>query len=207
MFQPLLTTALGLAEIGSNQLLKMDGDVLAHCEKLSGYCIAIEFIDLEKTLYCQPGSWGVNLSLEAPAKPIDATISGRVMALINLSMQQDKIATSIHERVEIKGNAQIAQQFQKILSELDIDWEEHLAQYTGDVVAVKITQTAKQAHNWLTNSLDSFILNSRDYVQHEVHLSPSLPEFNELKQQVTTIRDDVERLEAKLNYLLQNKAN
>jgi len=205
MLNHLQNTVLGLVEIGSNQLLRMDGDVLAHCEKISGCCIAIHLKDIDKTLYCQPGSWGINLSLEKPNKDIDATISGRVMALVNLSLQQEKIATSIKERVEITGNAQVAQQFQKIMAELDIDWEEQIAQITGDVLAVKITRTANSIHNWLSNSFESFVLNSRDYVQHEVHMTPTEFEFTEFKKNISTIRDDVERLEAKLNFLMHNK--
>lgn len=205
MLNHLQNTALGLVEIGSNQLLRMDGDVLEHCEKISGCCIAIHLNDIDKTLYCQPGSWGINLSLEKPSKEIDATISGRLMALANLSMQQDKIATSIKERVEITGNAQVAQQFQKILNELDIDWEEHIAQITGDVIAVQITRTANSVHNWIKNSLESFVLNTRDYVQHEQNMTPSEYELADFKQHISTLRDDVERLEAKLNYLIQNK--
>lgn len=204
MLEHLQNTALGLVEIGSNQLLRMDGDVLEHCEKISGCCIAIHLKDIDKTLYCQPGSWGINLSLDKPNKDIDATISGRIMALVNLSAQQDKIATSIKERVEVTGNAQVAQQFQKILSEINIDWEEQIAQITGDVIAVKITRTAHSMQNWLKNSLESLVLNSRDYVQHEVNMTPTEYEFSDFKQQVGTIRDGVERLEAKLNFLMQN---
>lgn len=205
MLNHLQNTALGLVEIGSNQLLRMDGDVLQHCEKITGCCIAIHLKDIDKTLYCQPGSWGINLSLEKPNKDIDATISGRLMALANLSMQQDKIATSIKERVEITGNAQVAQQFQKILNEIDIDWEEHIAQITGDVIAVKITRTANTLQNWFKNSLESFVLNSRDYVQHEQNMTPSTFELTDFKKNILTIRDDVERLEAKLNHIMQNK--
>lgn len=191
--------------MASNQLLGMDGDVLQQCEKISGCCIAIHLKDMDKTLYCQPGSWGINLSLEKPNKEVDAIISGRLMALANLSMQQDKIATSIKERVEITGNAQVAQQFQKILNNIDIDWEEHIAQITGDVIAVKITRTANTVHNWLKNSLKSLLLNSRDYVQHEQNMTPSPFETADFKANVSIIRDDVDRLEAKLNFFLHNK--
>lgn len=203
MFTALQNTALGLVEIGSNQLLRMDGEALDECEKLAGCCIAIHLTDLDRILYCQPGSWGINLSLELPAKAIDATISGRVMALINLSVEQDKIATSIQERVEISGNAQVAQQFQKILSGLDIDWEEHIAKITGDVMAVRITKTASTVHNWLLSSAESFLQNTRDYVQHEVSMSPTPFEMDDFKQEVKTIRDDVERLEARLRYIVK----
>lgn len=205
MINALQNTALGLVEIGSNQLLGLDEEVLEQCEKLAGYCVALEITDLEKTLYCQPGSWGINLSLEKPAKEVDAMISGRTMALVNLSLNKDKIATSIQQRVEISGNAQVAQQFQKILAKIDIDWEEQISKYTGDVLAVKITQTAKQTHQWLLNSLDSLLFSSKEYVQEEIHLMPTHPEYQRFKQDVKDTRDAVDRLQARIDFIITNQ--
>lgn len=196
-------TVLGLAEIGSNQLLHFDEDVLVYCEKLSGCCVAIHISDLEKTLYCHPNASGLRFSLESPSKEVDATISGRVMALVNLSLQNDKIATSIKERVEISGNAQVAQQFQKIITELDIDWEEQISKLTGDVAAVRITRTIKSVHQWFKNTLESSILDIRDYAQHEQQLTPTAYEMEDFSAQVTTLRNDVDRFEAKLKLLEQ----
>ena len=196
-------TALGLVEIGSNQLLQFDGDVLTHCEKLAGCCIAIHLTDLDKTIYCHPNSSGIRYSLQAPNKEVDATISGRVMALVNLSLHNDKIATSIKERVEISGNAQVAQQFQKIISELDIDWEEQLAKLTGDVMAVRISRTLSSAHQWLKQTLQSSVLDVRDYIQHEQSLTPTHYEMSDFSDKVKTMRNDVERFEVKLKLLEQ----
>ena len=196
---------LGLAEIGGNRLLGMDPNVLQHCRELQGHIIAIELTDLEQTIYCHPGSWGLRLSLQQPGKAADATIKGRLMGLVNLSLQQDKISTSIQERVEISGNASVAQKFQKILTGLDIDWEEQLSQITGDVMAFRIMQGIRSTQQWVRDSFDSLSFSGREYLQEEAHHLPTKVEFERFKQQVGDTRHDVERLEAKLNQLLNNK--
>lgn len=205
MIEHLGNQLLGLAEIGSNRLLGMDPDVLHHCTELQGNIIAIHLIDLDKTLYCHPGSWGMRLSLQKPGKEVDATIRGRLLGLVNLSLQQEKLSTSIQERIEIIGNPSVAQKFQKILTELDIDWEEELSKYTGDIMAFRIGQGIRKTHQTMKDIVSSLAYSGREYCQEEIHLMPTLPEFEQFQQSVTNIRHDVDRLEAKINHLLQNR--
>lgn len=196
---------IGLVEIGANKLLGMDSDMLQICEELQGAIIAIELIDLDKTIYFHPGTWGMRLSLQAPGKAVDACIRGRLFSLINMSQQQDKISTSIQERIEISGNTAVAQKFQKILTGLDIDWEEQLSKVTGDIVAFRIGQSLRKSHNWIKDSLTAFALSSREYLQEEAHHMPTLPEFEYFKQAVTGIRNDVDRIEALINHKFKPK--
>ncbi len=207
MINELGNQLLGLAEIGGNRLLGMDPNVLQHCSELQGHIIAIELTDLDKTIYCHPGSWGLRLSLQQPGKEADATIKGRLFGLVNLSMQQEKVSTSIQERVEISGNASVAQKFQKILTELEIDWEEQLSKVTGDIVAFRIGQGIQKTQQWIKEGFNSLSLSSREYLQEEAHHLPTLPEFERFKQAVTDTRHDVERLEALINQLIQQKNN
>lgn len=201
----LANNALGLAEIGGNRLLGMDPDSLQQCSELQGCIIAIELTDLEKTIYCHPGSWGLRLSLQPPGKEVDATIRGRLFGLINLSTQEHKLSTSIQERIEISGNPKIAQKFERILTELDIDWEEQLSKVTGDIIAFRLGQGIRKTHQWVKDSLNSFALSGSEYLQHEIHFVPTKPEFDHFKQGVNDIRNDVDRLEALLNHHLNKK--
>ena len=146
MIEQLGNHLLGLAEIGGNRLLGMDPDVLQHCAELQGNIIAIHLIDLDKTIYCHPGSWGMRLSLQKPGKEVDATIRGRLAGLVNLSLQSEKMSAAMQERIEIIGNPSVAQKFQKILTELNIDWEEELSKYTGDILAFRIGQGIRKTH-------------------------------------------------------------
>jgi len=200
MQNSILSPLLAFAEIGSNRLLALDEDVVKRCATLQGKCIAIEITDLEITLYCHPGSWGIRLSQQAP-KDVDATISGRLFALFDLALEDDKISASIRERVSINGDASVAQQMQKILTDIDIDWEEVLSQYTGDVLAFQIHSKAKQAGDWLRQSASSLMQTNSEYLREEARLTPTLPEFDRFQQQVTTIKHDVDRVEARLRQL------
>ena len=203
MLASFANTLLGIAEIGSNQLLSMDEQVIDRCGELQGNCIEIHLTDVDLRLFCHPGSWGIRLSLDEPAKPVDATISGRTVALLSLAMQEDKISTSIQEQVSINGNAAVAQKMQKILTELDLDWEETLSHYTGDVLAYRIHQQAHSTGDWLRKSLNSLAQTSSEYLREESRMSPTQVEFERFQQQARTLKQDVERAEVKLRHLLQ----
>jgi len=203
MLNHLPNNLLAIAEIGSNRLLCLDDQVMSRCKDLQGHCIELHLTDLDFKLYCHPGSWGMRFSQEKPNGEVDASISGRLMALVNLSLQEDKISTAIQQRVSIQGDARVAQQMQKILTELDIDWEEVLSKYTGDVMAYQIHKQVLSAGEWLRNSARSLLLNTSEYIREEQHLSPTQVEFERFQQQNTTLKQDVERSEARLRHLLK----
>lgn len=194
---------LAIAEIGSNHLLGYDEDALRGCRELEGHCIAIQISDLDIQLFCHPGSWGIRLASQPPARPVDATISGRLMALVNLAIEEDKVSTSIQERVSFQGNVALAQKLQKILAGLDIDWEEMLATRTGDVVAHQIHQRALKLGDYLRTTADSLLQTSSEYLREEARLSPTQVEFDRFQSQLTQLKHDVARSEQRLQSILQ----
>jgi len=204
MLTEITSTLLAFAEIGGNKLLAMDDQVLERCSELQGSCIKIHVTDLDLSLFCHPGNWGIRLTLEEPARSIDATISGRLMALINLATQDDKVTASIQEGVSINGNAALAQQMQKIFTELDLDWEEALSHYTGDILAYRIHRQARGARDWLRQSIGSLSQTSSEYLREEVRLTPTQIEFERFQQQTTLLKQDVERAEVRLRHVLQS---
>jgi ubiquinone biosynthesis protein UbiJ len=202
LFDSLQQALIGAAEIGGNRLLDFDEVALAGCRDMQGHCIAIEITDLDFQLYCHPGDWGIRLSRNPPSREIDARISGRLMALVNLASQEDKVTTSIQERINFDGNVALAQKLQQILANLDIDWEEALAQHTGDVAAVQIHQRARRFGDWLKQSAESLLLSSGEYLREEARLSPARVEFEQFQSRLTILKNDVARTEARLQQLL-----
>ena len=206
LLDSLRNSLLAAAEIGGNRLLALDEAALAGCRDLQGHCIAIEITDLELRLYCHPGDWGVRLSANPPPREAEATISGRLMALVTLAAQQDKLSTSMQERVSFHGDVRLAQRLQRILTGLDIDWEEALAQHTGDLVAVQLHQRARRFGDWLKQSADSLLLTTSEYLNEESRVTPTAVEFERFQTQVSELRHDVARAEARLKRLLERNS-
>jgi ubiquinone biosynthesis protein UbiJ len=203
LFDSMQGSLLALAEIGGNRLLAYDEVALRGCLEMQDHCISIDIVDLDFQLYCHPGSWGIRLSREPPARDVDATISGRLMALVNLASLDDKVSTSIREKVSFNGNVALAQKMQKLLAGLDIDWEEALAERTGDVLAFQIHQRARSLGKWLRQSADSLLQTSSEYLREEVRLSPTEVEFEAFQARLTELKHDVARTEIRLQQLFE----
>ena len=203
LFDSLQDGVIATVEIAANRLLSLDEATLQGCTEMQGHCIAIDITDLEFQIYCHPGNWGLRLSRQAPAREVDARISGRLMALVNLGVQQDKLSTSIGERVSFHGDVALAQKAQRILAGLDIDWEEALAQHSGDVIAFQLHQRARAFGAWLQGSADSLLQTSSEYLREEARLSPTLPEYRQFQSRVSALKNDVARTEQRLQRLLE----
>jgi ubiquinone biosynthesis protein UbiJ len=203
LFDSIQSSLLAAAEIGGNRLLAFDEVALRGCLEMQGHCIAIDITDLDFQLYCHPGDWGIRLSRTPPARDVDATISGRLMALVNLAAVDDKVSTSIQGRISFNGDVSLAQKMQKILAGLDIDWEEALAQHSGDVLAFQIHQRARNLGAWLRQSADSLLQTSSEYLREEARLSPTSVEFDVFQSRLGELRHDVARSEIRLQQLLE----
>jgi len=129
------------------------------------------------------------------------------MALIDLGLSTDKLTTSIQQRVDFSGDIATAQRLQQILGNMDIDWEEILAGYTGDRIAFQISNRVGEFHRWVRRTVESFSLTTGEYLHEEVQLTVTGTEFELFQSRVTEIRQDIERFEARLRRLRRELAS
>lgn len=202
LLDSLQDSLIAVAEIGGNRLLGLDEDALAECRDMQGHCIAFDITDLDFCLYCHPGAWGIRLSRQPPAREVDARVSGRLVALLDLASQDDKVSTSIRERVSFDGNVALAQRLQRLLANIDLDWEEALAARSGDVFAHQFGQQARRLRDWLASSADSLLMTSSEYLREEAGLSPTEAEFEDFQSRLAALRHDVGHVEARLQRLV-----
>ena len=66
-------------------------------------------------------------------------------------------------------------------------------------MANNIVTVSKKTGDWLNNTTDILQENIKEYLQEEIKLMPSKYEFNIFSKEVSKIRDDIERLEKKIN--------
>ncbi len=193
---------LAIVEIIGNRLAQLDDKLLEGFESLQGKSIAIEIIDLQQTIICYPGAAGIRLSMQEPADDVDATIQARLIALLNLATQSEKVSTSIQEGISFHGDVAVAQRLQKLLANVDIDWEEVLSKQLGDVAGVQVYRLLSQAKSVVEQSVNSILQSGSEYMQEEVKVTPAPVELERMRADVTRLRHDVDRSEARLKRLV-----
>ena len=190
-------------ETALNHYLSLDSQALSRFSALEGKIIAIEITGLNYSLYLFPSIDGF-LVLSDLDGQADATISGSPLALAKLGLVNDPKDLLFSGEIQLTGDTQLANQFSRILAQLDIDWEELLAQNIGDIAAHKLGNMFRDVNQWVKRSTNSVSLDAGEYLQEESHLSPANAELRKFVQQVDELREGVDRLAAKIN-LLNNK--
>jgi len=189
-----------------NRYLSLDPEALPRFASLEGKVIAIEIKPGIQTLFLFPSADGF-LVLSDFDGQADATISGSPVALTKLGLADDPRDILFSGEVELSGDTQIANQFSRLLGQLDIDWEELLARNIGDITAHKVGNVFRDVSQWFKRSTNSACLDAGEYLQEESHLSPSNAELRKFINQVDVLREGVDRLSAKISQLKKQPGN
>lgn len=184
-------------EAALNGYLNLDANARRQMEKLHGRVIAIEILGLGRTAYLVPGPGKVQV-LEVFAGAPDVCISGTPLALAKLSDHDAGSRQLFSGDVEISGDTELAHQMGRILGTMDIDWEEQLSRFTGDLIAHRVGNLFRAARDWGVDSSATLRLDIQEYLQEELRLLPCRLEIESFLVDVDTLRDDVERLQARL---------
>lgn len=198
---PLTDAALALTEEAIHQYLALDPPALARLETLHGKVIAVEFAGFGQQLYFVPSPGRLLLLARHEGDP-DCLIRGSLIALAKLGQTGGKSGQLFGGDVHISGDAVIAHRFGQILSRVDIDWEEHLSHFVGDIPAHRLAQSSQEAHQWASRAGRIMEQDLGEYLQEEALFCPHLEEIREFNSGVDRIRDDVERLEVRVNRLM-----
>ena len=189
-----LTEAL---ETSINQILKQDPITLQKFAALQGKVIAFELTDLDLTLYLFPHTEGIQVKYLYEGKA-DTILQGDTLAFVNMSLG-DATESFFSGEVRIKGDIELGQHFKRILDQLDLDWEEWLSSFTGDLVAFKTGSIIRSFNSWGKDVINILELDAREYIQDEGQLSPHSIELEDLGKNISQLRDDTARLEARLS--------
>ena len=129
--------------------------------------------------------------------PADATIVGTPIALARLALDEE--AQSVRAGgVQLAGDAEVAQVFQKLFLAARPDLEEELSRLTGDVAAHHLANVAREAVAFARRARRTFAQNVAEYLVEESHDVPSRPEVDKFLGAVDALREAADRLESRL---------
>jgi ubiquinone biosynthesis accessory factor UbiJ len=136
-------------------------------------------------------------------QPPDTVIHTSPLGLIRLSLlPASKVRSLFNDSIKLSGDLELGEQVKRLFDELDIDWEGHLAHFTGDVVAHQIGSFFRQGIAFKRHLNTSVTQNITSYLQDECRLFPPREEINDFFHDVDDIVLRMERLSAHINQLL-----
>ncbi len=189
-------------ETAVNQVLRLDPEARARLRPLTGRTLRIELAGLELVLRAYFSERGVTLSTPDPADPPpDASVRLSPGALLSLARSRGENA----QGVEFRGDVAVVHAVRRLVSQLDLDWEEQLSKLTGDIVAHQIGQAVRGLTGWLRHTGRTFERNAAEYLTEESRQLPSRPEVEDFLDQVDRLRADADRLSARLQRLEQRQ--
>lgn len=193
--------SLKLLEQAINHGLSLDESINEKLVSLSGKIIELIISPLDVNFFIIFTNTGLTLQ-ETVNTPADTIIHSSPLGLIRLSLLPVSKARSLfNDQVQLSGDIELGEQAKRLFNELDIDWEGHLARFTGDVVAYQLGSWVRQGLAFQDQLKRSVQRNITEYVQEELRIVPGREETDDFFHDVDRLTLDVERLEAQVKLL------
>jgi len=172
------------------------------CAELAGTVVAVRVSDTALAAYFIVDDEAVDV-VAATSQDPDVLISGSLITLASLAGQSGTAAVR-DGSLDIVGDVELADQFQQLLSFARPDIEEELSNIVGDAAAHRLGEIARGFGRWGREASSTMGANIREYLQEESRDAPSRYEVEKFNADVDELRDDVDRVEARLNRLQGN---
>lgn len=167
------------------------------CAELTGRSVAVEIREISRLLI---ESTGRTLRITRGDAGADAEIVGGPFGLLALGGEAPEAVLQRGD-VEIRGDAELAQKFRELVLLLRPDPEEELALAISDVPAHQVGRFARMALGWTRKAAATTAENLAEYLAHERHDLVPRNEGEQFLRGVDSLREDVDRLEARLALL------
>ena len=127
----------------------------------------------------------------------DAVIEGTPLAFLRLATS-DATKSIRAGGMDVRGDAEVAEGFRRLLEAARPDFEEELSRFTGDAAAHTLAGFAREAADFGRRAGDAFARNVSEYLSEESRDVPARVEVEEFLEGVDRFREAVDRLEARV---------
>jgi len=184
-----------------NHGLSLDEAMPAKLSPLNGKVIEVIVTPLNVNFFMLFNQQGMEL-LADYKDPADTIIHSSPLGLIRLSLlPASKVRSLFNDKIRLSGDVELGHQVKKIFDSIDIDWEGHLAQFTGDVVAYQIGSFFRQGREFKQQVSKSIRQNISEYLQEELSMLPPREAIEDFFKDIDELSLSVERLAAHIEQL------
>ena len=202
MANTLTIAALASVEKMLNAALRYDPATRIGLAQLEGKILAVQITAPALNVFIMPmddelrlmGNWDGD---------VDTRISGSLLALAQLS--QTEIHNLKNSGVTVMGDLSLLAELQRLMKNLDIDWEEILSQFTGDIIGHQTAQVIRAKFGWMKDRAKSAQRLTSEFLTEELQTLPSKLELADFYQQVDDVRLAVDRVAARVEAIINRK--
>lgn len=182
-----------------NKQIKATTPARELCAEFDGKVMAVRVKDTGLAMYFYVCPEEIALFGDFDGEP-DVVVTGSILTLARLAgaSSEDAIRDG---SLELIGDAEVAQAFQKLFAYGRPDIEEELSGVIGDVAAHRLGEVARSIGSWGRQAGATLRQNITEFLQEERRDVPSRYEVEAFTRKIDELRDDVARVEARLNHL------
>ena len=147
-------------------------------------------------VYLQPTGGSIRL-MGVYEEPVTTSIRGEASDFAELATASDPAAALINGNLELHGDSAPLIELQRILSDLDVDWEAPLVDALGDVPGHQLAQMLRGAFSWGVQASASLARQLDEFIHEEARLTPPKLELEDFYRDVQDLELQVERLESR----------
>ncbi len=169
------------------------------CRQLDGKVLALHVTGTPISIFFRGANESMQLDTTNPTAA-SATLSGTPLSLLRLAGARPEAALR-GGGVHIEGSAEVAQVFSELLRNARPDLEEELSRLIGDVAAHQVGNVARSVLAFGHRAADTFAQNVAEFLQEESRDLPSRTETDEFIAGVDRVREDVDRIDARVRLI------
>ena len=185
-----------------NRYLALDPELLDKLAQFDGKVIKLEMTGINKSFYMLPSERGMQVLTEYEGTA-DTVLRGTPVSLFKMGLVSNVANLLLKGEIEITGDTRLGHQFKNVFSQMDIDWSEPLADIVGDGLAYQIQQSGNKFGRWGKTTARSVSTSVSEYLQEESRDVVTDTELNIFNEAVDQLRDDVDRLQARINTFIK----
>jgi len=189
-------------EAAINHYVHLDSDAKRKMAELHNKVIVLDLQGTGLSFYLYFGDDRVFVLPECDREP-DCRMVGAPLAMARLGLGSKTPGALFASDVVIEGDMEVGRAVQRFLDGLEIDWEEQLSKYVGDVVAHQVGSVVREVFSWGKKTSETLMQNGVEYLQEESRELPHPVEVEAFVDAVDSLRADVDRMSARVSRLKQ----
>lgn len=198
---PAPALACAALEIALNRYLRLDAEVLADCARLRGRRIGFAVNDLGWEWVVEPLADGVRVAGGGETEVRVQASSWRLLRAGLEALRGGRLAQDL----PVTGDAELLQRFVRLLARVGFEPEEWLAPLLGGPAAHRVAGGLDTLLGWARRSGDSLGYSAAEYLREETGDLARADDVAEWMHDVDRLREDTDRLEARLRRLERSR--